>query len=703
MAFRCKGGVASVALLVAVAALASAAQGFPNPFGHEEFTDSYYDDTCPNAQSIVRSVMERHAAANPRTAPAILRLFFHDCFVNGCDASILLNATDSMESEKDAEPNATLAGFDVIDGIKSELERSCPATVSCADVLALAARDAVAMLGGPSWGVLLGRKDSVTASIDMAKEDLPNPKDSLAELIRMFEINGLDERDLTALSGAHTVGMAHDCKNYEDRIYSRVGQGGDSIDPSFAAQRRQECEQKHGEAMAPFDERTPTKFDNAYYVNLLARRGLLTSDQELYTQGCETGDLVKTYAMNGDVFYADFVRAMVKMGNIRPKHWWAPAEVRLKCKGGVASVALLVAVAALASAAQGFPNPFGHEEFKESYYDETGGVASVALLVAVAALASAAQGFPNPFGHEEFKESYYDETCPNAQSIVRSVMERHAAADPRTAPAILRLFFHDCFVNGCDASILLNATDSMDSEKDAEPNASVAGYGVIDDIKSELERSCPATVSCADVLALAARDAVAMLGGPSWGVLLGRKDSLVASMDMVKENLPSPTDSLAELIRMFKEHDLDERDLTALSGAHTVGRTHSCKHYEERIYSLVGQGGDSIDPSFAAQRRQECEQNHGNATAPFDERTPAKFDNAYYVDLLARRGLLTSDQELYTQGCETGDLVKTYAMNGDVFFADFARAMVKMGNMRPKHWWTPAEVRLKCSVANTHY
>ncbi len=82
MAFRCKGGVAWVALLVAVAALASAAQGFPNPFGHEEFTESYYDETCPNAQSIVRSVMERHAAANPRTAPAILRLFFHDCFVN---------------------------------------------------------------------------------------------------------------------------------------------------------------------------------------------------------------------------------------------------------------------------------------------------------------------------------------------------------------------------------------------------------------------------------------------------------------------------------------------------------------------------------------------------------------------------------------------------------------------------------------------
>ncbi|XP_006656132.1 peroxidase P7-like [Oryza brachyantha] len=326
--------------------------------------------------------------------------------------------------------------------------------------------------------------------------------------------------------------------------------------------------------------------------------------------------------------------------------------------------------------------------------------ASLALLVAaLAAVAGAEGGYP--FG---FTEGYYDGTCPSVQSVVRSVMERHAAANPRTAPAILRLFFHDCFVNGCDASVLLDATGSMESEKDAEPNASLFGFNVIDDIKSELEKSCPATVSCADVLALAARDAVAMLGGPSWSVPLGRKDSLTAtSTDDTKKSLPSTTDSLSELVRMFGENGLDERDLTALSGAHTVGMTHNCKHYEERIYDQRGQGGDSIDPSFAALRRQECAEKNNEPTVPFDERTPAKFDNAYFVNLLARRGLLTSDQVLYSQGCEAGDLVKTYAMNGEVFFADFARAMVKMGNIRPKQWWAPAEVRLKCSVANGHY
>ena len=72
------------------------------------------------------------------------------CFLinalQGCDASVLLDAIDGIDSEKEAPPNETLKGFDLIDIIKSDLEEACPGVVSCADVLVLAARESVALV-----------------------------------------------------------------------------------------------------------------------------------------------------------------------------------------------------------------------------------------------------------------------------------------------------------------------------------------------------------------------------------------------------------------------------------------------------------------------------------------------------------------------------------------------------------------------------
>jgi len=60
---------------------------------------------------------------------------------------VLLNTTNIDEpAEKDAVPNLSLRGYQVIDAAKAELENQCPGLVSCADIIALVTRDAIDMV-----------------------------------------------------------------------------------------------------------------------------------------------------------------------------------------------------------------------------------------------------------------------------------------------------------------------------------------------------------------------------------------------------------------------------------------------------------------------------------------------------------------------------------------------------------------------------
>ncbi|KAL0440269.1 UNVERIFIED_CONTAM: Lignin-forming anionic peroxidase [Sesamum latifolium] len=277
-----------------------------------QLSPTFYDTTCPNALATIRTSIRQAVSRDRRMAASLIRLHFHDCFVLGCDASILLDETPTIQSEKTAFPNINSArGYEVVEAAKSEVERICPGVVSCTDVLTVAARDASVAVGGPSWSVPLGRRDSTTASRSLANSDLPSPFVGLDELISAFDRKGLSARDMVALSGSHTIGQSQ-CEFFRTRIYSN----GTDIDPGFASTRRRQCPASGGNSnLAPLDLVTPNAFDNNYFRNLMQRRGLLHTDQVLFSGG-STDSVVSEYSRNPQTFLSDFASAMVRMGDI---------------------------------------------------------------------------------------------------------------------------------------------------------------------------------------------------------------------------------------------------------------------------------------------------------------------------------------------------------------------------------------------------
>ncbi|KAA8522089.1 hypothetical protein F0562_012597 [Nyssa sinensis] len=301
---------------------------------------------------------------------------------------------------------------------------------------------------------------------------------------------------------------------------------------------------------------------------------------------------------------------------------------------------------------------------------------------------------------------YYRERCPLVEEIVKRQVEIAVLRDPRMAASLLRLHFHDCFVLGCDASVLLDNNGDMVSEKQAGPNLnSLRGFEVIDKIKYILEETCPNTVSCADILAIAARDAVSLRGGPRWNVYLGRRDSLEASFNGANQFLPAPNSSLETLITNFQHHGLDTRDLVALSGSHTMGKA-KCLSFRQRIYdenneeNLYYHKRKSI---FRRILRSICPKSgRDTALAPLDFMTPARFDNHYFHNIIQGQGLLQSDNVLVTQDLE-GEIRKhvwTFANNQERFFASFMNSMIKMGSINVLTG-DHGEIRKNCKFVNT--
>ncbi|CAA6673051.1 unnamed protein product [Spirodela intermedia] len=254
------------------------------------------------------------------------------------------------------------------------------------------------------------------------------------------------------------------------------------------------------------------------------------------------------------------------------------------------------------------------------------------------------------------------------------------------AASLVRLHFHDCFVKGCDASVLLDSSPSIVSEKLSNPNRnSIRGFDVVDEIKAALERECPSTVSCADILALAARDSTVLTGGPNWEVPLGRRDSRSASLSGSNNNIPAPTTpSPPSSPSSSSRASTSSTSSPSQVGSHTIGMSR-CTSFRQRLYNQTGNGlaDFTLDASYAAQLRTR----------------PAGFDNSYFRNILAARGLLSSDQVLYTRSAATRRLVRLYARNNAHFLRQFARSMIKMSAISPLTG-ARGEIRRNCRRVN---
>ncbi|KAL6657512.1 hypothetical protein ACP70R_005292 [Stipagrostis hirtigluma subsp. patula] len=298
---------------------------------------------------------------------------------------------------------------------------------------------------------------------------------------------------------------------------------------------------------------------------------------------------------------------------------------------------------------------------------------------------------PPPYAPSLSEGYYYKKNypCPNAEKIVWDVVYRATKSDPGVGAGLIRLFFHDCFVQGCDASVLLKSTPESGTQTEmvGAPNIDslrASAFKVIDDAKAELEKACPNNVSCADIVAFAARDASDILsnGRIKFPMPAGRYDGRVSRKSEAESDLPGPSENFQQLTASFQAKGLSATDLVALSGAHSIGNAR-CLFFTDRL--------SEMEPNFADGLNRSCTSD--NTRVNQDYKTPDVLDKQYYQNILDRKVLFTSDDTL-----KSSTLVGQFA-RGEEWVTAFAKAMVEMGKIGVKTSEN-GEIRKTCSRIN---
>ncbi|TQD76671.1 hypothetical protein C1H46_037803 [Malus baccata] len=257
---------------------------------------------------------------------------------------------------------------------------------------------------------------------------------------------------------------------------------------------------------------------------------------------------------------------------------------------------------------------------------------------------------------------HYVKTCPQAEGIIQQKVGDWIQRDFTLAASIIRLHFHDCVV------------------------------------RAEIERQCPKTVSCADILTAATRDATIIAGGPFWEVPFGRKDGKISILKEA-DSVPQGYENITQLVDFFQARGLNMLDLVTLSGAHTIGRS-SCYAFKHRLSNF--NGTRKPDPSLNSVYlnnflKKKCKNDLD--LVYLDAITPKTFDTMYYSNLHKKLGLLSTDQLLNSDE-RTGPFVAALASQPGLFESQFSVSMVKLGNVQVLTRSNEGEIRLNCNFVN---
>ncbi|CAK7342990.1 unnamed protein product [Dovyalis caffra] len=298
--------------------------------GKSELQLNHYAQSCPRAEEIIKEQVIKLYSKHGNTAVSWVRNLFHDCIVTSCDASLLLETVNGIESEKASQRSFGMRNFKYVNTIKQALESECHSTVSCADIVALSARDGIVMLGGPRIEMKTGRKDCKESYRAVVEDFIPDHNDSISLVLSRFQSIGIDVEGTVALLGSHSVGRVH-CVNLVQRIYPTIDP---TLDPDYAVYLKRRCPtpdpDPHAVQYARNDNETPMILDNNYYKNLLRHKGLLIVDQQL-TSDPLTAPYVEKMAADNAYFHDQFSRAVLLLSENNPLTG-DQGEIRKDCR-----------------------------------------------------------------------------------------------------------------------------------------------------------------------------------------------------------------------------------------------------------------------------------------------------------------------------------------------------------------------------------